>query len=46
MRKQKELEASILSLRENITAFAKDLKHALKAEMAEAKEEKDEKSNH
>lgn len=27
MKKQKEPEASILSLRENITAFTKDLKH-------------------
>lgn len=46
MKKQKEPKVSILSLRENIATFAKDLKHALKAEMAEAKEEKDEKSNH
>lgn len=46
MRKQKEPEASILSLRENITTFVKDLEHAWEAEIAEAKKEKDEKSNH
>lgn len=43
MRKQKEPEVSILSLRENITTFIKDLNNILRLE---AKEEKDEKSNH
>lgn len=37
MRKQKESEASILSLRENITTFTKDLKHALRSEVKEEK---------